>query len=83
MMSVSAWEEILRAVIVMRTHWIWCERRPALSFCGVGRRFCFCARLCVCVLVPVACWLRGGRGGAPVATVARLVGVSADVARAC
>ena len=47
---------------------------PSLLW-GWGDAFTF-VRVCAPVLVPVACWLRGGRG-APVATVARLVGVSA------
>lgn len=42
-----------------------CERRPALSFVGVGRRFCFCARLCACVgacCVLVTRWARRSCG---------------------
>lgn len=55
-MSVSAWRRFCARRDRYARSLIWlvcaCERRPALSFVGVGRRFYFCVfvRLCWCLL---------------------------------
>ena len=68
-MSASAWRRFcaLRDRYAHSLTWLACacERRPALSFVGVGRRFYFCARLCACVgacCVLVTRWARRSCG---------------------